>query len=80
MPSLAIIGAQWGDEGKGKITDYLDEEADLISGGTKAKERSQTTSTRRRTSSSASRVGTTPDTRSSWTARRSSSTGSPPAS
>ena len=30
MPSLAIIGAQWGDEGKGKITDYLDEEADLI--------------------------------------------------
>ncbi len=30
MPSLAIIGAQWGDEGKGKITDYLDEEADMI--------------------------------------------------
>ena len=30
MPSLAIIGAQWGDEGKGKITDYLDETADLI--------------------------------------------------
>lgn len=30
MPSLAIIGAQWGDEGKGKITDYLDENADLI--------------------------------------------------
>ena len=30
MPSLAIIGAQWGDEGKGKITDYLDEEADII--------------------------------------------------
>ena len=30
MPSLAIIGAQWGDEGKGKITDYLDEQADLI--------------------------------------------------
>lgn len=30
MPSLAIIGAQWGDEGKGKITDYLDESADLI--------------------------------------------------
>lgn len=30
MPSLAIIGAQWGDEGKGKITDYLDEKADLI--------------------------------------------------
>jgi len=30
MPSLTIIGAQWGDEGKGKITDYLDENADLI--------------------------------------------------
>ena len=30
MPSLAIIGAQWGDEGKGKITDYLDEKADII--------------------------------------------------
>jgi adenylosuccinate synthase len=30
MPSLAIIGAQWGDEGKGKITDYLSEQADLV--------------------------------------------------
>ena len=30
MPGLAIIGAQWGDEGKGKITDYLGEDADLI--------------------------------------------------
>lgn len=30
MPGLAIIGAQWGDEGKGKITDYLDESADAI--------------------------------------------------
>ena len=30
MPSLAVIGAQWGDEGKGKIIDYLDEKADLI--------------------------------------------------
>ncbi|MCL2296072.1 MAG: adenylosuccinate synthase [Methanomassiliicoccaceae archaeon] len=30
LPNLAIIGAQWGDEGKGKITDYLDETADLI--------------------------------------------------
>ena len=30
MPNLAIIGAQWGDEGKGKITDYLDETADLV--------------------------------------------------
>lgn len=30
MPSLAVIGAQWGDEGKGKITDYLAENADSI--------------------------------------------------
>ncbi|MBE6527859.1 MAG: adenylosuccinate synthase [Thermoplasmata archaeon] len=30
MPSLAIIGSQWGDEGKGKLTDYLDEKSDLI--------------------------------------------------
>ena len=30
MPGLAIIGSQWGDEGKGKITDYLDERADMI--------------------------------------------------
>ena len=30
MPTLAIIGAQWGDEGKGKITDYLAEDADLV--------------------------------------------------
>ncbi|MDR0778933.1 MAG: adenylosuccinate synthase [Methanomassiliicoccaceae archaeon] len=30
LPSIAIIGAQWGDEGKGKITDYLSEEADII--------------------------------------------------
>lgn len=30
MPTLAIIGAQWGDEGKGKITDYLAEKADAV--------------------------------------------------
>ena len=30
MPGLVIIGAQWGDEGKGKITDYLGEDADFI--------------------------------------------------
>lgn len=30
MPTLAVIGSQWGDEGKGKIIDYLDEDADLI--------------------------------------------------
>lgn len=30
MPGLVIIGAQWGDEGKGKIADYLGEDADYI--------------------------------------------------
>jgi adenylosuccinate synthase len=30
MPGLVIIGAQWGDEGKGKITDLLAERADVI--------------------------------------------------
>ena len=28
----AIVGANWGDEGKGKITDMLAEEADISSG------------------------------------------------
>ena len=30
MPSIAIIGAQWGDEGKGKITDFLSATADYV--------------------------------------------------
>lgn len=30
MPGIAIIGAQWGDEGKGKITDFLAPEAHYI--------------------------------------------------
>ena len=30
MKTLAIIGAQWGDEGKGKITDLLCQKADLV--------------------------------------------------
>jgi adenylosuccinate synthase len=30
MPGLAIVGAQWGDEGKGKVTDLLAEQADLV--------------------------------------------------
>ena len=28
--TLAIIGAQWGDEGKGKMTDLLSQEADMV--------------------------------------------------
>jgi len=30
MPGVAIVGAQWGDEGKGKVTDLLAEQADLV--------------------------------------------------
>lgn len=30
MPSLAVIGAQWGDEGKGKIVDFLTARAELV--------------------------------------------------
>lgn len=30
MPVMAIIGAQWGDEGKGKFVDLLSQEADLV--------------------------------------------------
>ncbi|MDI6890409.1 MAG: adenylosuccinate synthase [Thermodesulfovibrionales bacterium] len=30
MPNVIIVGAQWGDEGKGKIVDYLSEKADVI--------------------------------------------------
>ncbi len=30
MPGIVIIGAQWGDEGKGKVTDLLAERADAV--------------------------------------------------
>ena len=30
MANVAVIGAQWGDEGKGKIVDWLAERADLV--------------------------------------------------
>ncbi|UCE91797.1 MAG: adenylosuccinate synthase [Methanobacteriota archaeon] len=30
MPTLAVIGTQWGDEGKGKVVDYLAGEADVV--------------------------------------------------
>ncbi|RYF11550.1 MAG: adenylosuccinate synthase, partial [Deltaproteobacteria bacterium] len=30
MPAVIIVGAQWGDEGKGKITDYLAQHADAV--------------------------------------------------
>ena len=31
MPNVTVIGAQWGDEGKGKIVDWLSNEADTVS-------------------------------------------------
>src|SRR5215210_402569 len=30
MPSAVVVGAQWGDEGKGKVTDLLAERADAV--------------------------------------------------
>ena len=30
MPNVAVVGVQWGDEGKGKIVDWLSEKADVI--------------------------------------------------
>ncbi|HEY7798847.1 MAG TPA: adenylosuccinate synthetase, partial [Hyphomonadaceae bacterium] len=30
MPGVAVVGAQWGDEGKGKIVDGLSSRADVI--------------------------------------------------
>ncbi len=30
MPSVVLIGGQWGDEGKGKVTDFLAEKADIV--------------------------------------------------
>jgi len=39
MPGIVIVGTQWGDEGKGKIVDFLAEKADCVvrySGGANA--------------------------------------------
>ncbi|MEE9386703.1 MAG: adenylosuccinate synthase [Nannocystaceae bacterium] len=39
MTTLAVVGAQWGDEGKGKVVDVLAEKADIVarySGGNNA--------------------------------------------
>ncbi len=30
MGTLVIVGSQWGDEGKGKVTDYLAQKADVV--------------------------------------------------
>lgn len=39
MSTVVLIGSQWGDEGKGKVTDFLAEQADVVvryQGGTNA--------------------------------------------
>ena len=30
MPGSIVVGTQWGDEGKGKIVDWLSEQADVV--------------------------------------------------
>jgi adenylosuccinate synthase len=30
MPAIAVVGAQWGDEGKGKIVDMVAEKASIV--------------------------------------------------
>jgi adenylosuccinate synthase len=30
MPNVVVVGLQWGDEGKGKIVDFLSEKADVV--------------------------------------------------
>src|SRR3989344_4330581 len=30
MPVVVVVGAQWGDEGKGKVVDYLASRADMV--------------------------------------------------
>ena len=30
MTSVVVVGTQWGDEGKGKITDFLSQDAEVI--------------------------------------------------
>ena len=30
MKNIVVVGSQWGDEGKGKIVDWLSSEADVV--------------------------------------------------
>ena len=30
MPAVVVVGTQWGDEGKGKVVDYLARNADVL--------------------------------------------------
>ena len=39
MPNVVLVGAQWGDEGKGKVTDLIARDFDYVvryQGGTKS--------------------------------------------
>ena len=48
MANIVLVGAQWGDEGKGKVIDYLTDKVDVVV-------RSQGATTRATRSSSARR-------------------------
>ena len=46
MANVVVVGSQWGDEGKGKIVDWLSERADIVvrfQGGHNAGTRSSST-------------------------------------
>lgn len=30
MAGVVVVGSMWGDEGKGKVTDYLAQKADVV--------------------------------------------------
>ena len=30
MPNVTVVGCQWGDEGKGKIVDWLSDKAEIV--------------------------------------------------
>ena len=30
MKNIVVVGSQWGDEGKGKIVDWLSDQADVV--------------------------------------------------
>jgi Adenylosuccinate synthase len=30
MKNVVVVGSQWGDEGKGKIVDWLSDQADVV--------------------------------------------------
>ena len=58
MPGTVIVGTQWGDEGKGRFTDYLAKEASLVRPlpGRPQRRATRSSSTARCSSSSSSRA------------------------